>query len=281
MKQCSKILVSVIICVFVHHFVRAQSINKSIKSKVIEPYPISISETKTTNVIFPYSIISVDRGSSEILVQKANGVENILQLKAAQPGIAETNVTVITNDGQFYSFLVSYSSDPKTFNIQVFKDSTAEKHSMMLSGFVLNQAEVNNITKQVETHKRFLHIYTREQKIKFQLKGIYLKENIMWFSSRLKNSSLIDYKPESIRFFAKDLRRVKRSAVQENEVVPLYVRLDSLVAGKTAGNFVFGFKPFTIPKTQQLFIVVSEDNGGRSLILHCSYKLLLQTRRLE
>lgn len=281
MKQCSKILIAVIFCVLIHHFVRAQSINESIKSKFIEPYPISISETKTTNVIFQYSIISVDKGSSEILVQKAKGVENILQLKAAQPGIAETNVTVITNDGQFYSFLVSYSSDPKTFNIQVFKDSSVEKHSMMLSGSVLNHAEVNKITKQVENHKRFLHIYTREQKMKFELKGIYIKENIMWFSLRLKNSSLINYKPESIRFFVKDLRRVKRTARQENEVIPLFAKLDSVIAGKASGNFVFGFKPFTIPKTQQLVIVVSEDNGGRYLMLHCSYKLLLQTRRLE
>lgn len=281
MKQRSKVLMGVILCVFTNFYVGAQSINESIKSNFIKPYPVAISETKTTNIIFPYSIISVDRGSSEILVQKAMGVENILQLKAAQPGIAETNITVITNDGQFYSFLVSYASDPKLLNIQVFKDSSVEKKSMVLSRSLLNQAEVNNITKQVENHKRFLHIYTREQKMKLELKGIYLKENIMWFSSRLKNSSLIDYKPESIRFFVRDLRRVKRTARQANEVVPLFTEMDSVIVGKAEGNFIFGFKPFTIPKTQQLFIVVTEDNGGRSLTLPCSYKLLLLTRRLE
>ena len=281
MKKCSKVFIAGILCLFIHNYIRAQTINETVKSKFIEPYPISISETKTTNLIFPYSIISVDKGSSEILVQKAKGVENILQLKAAQPGIAQTNVTVITNDGQFYSFLVSYSSEPNAFNIQVSKDSSTDKRSMLLSGSILNHAEVIRITKQVENHKRFLHIYTREQKIKFQLKGIYLKKNIMWFSFRLKNSSLIDYKPESIRFLVKDLRRLKRTATQENEVIPLFTKPDSIVMGKAAGDFVFGFKPFTIPKTQQLVIVVSEDNGGRSLVLHCSYKLLLQTRRLE
>ncbi len=103
----------------------------------------------------------------------------------------------------------------------------------------------------------------------------------MWFSTRLKNSSLIDYKPESIRFFVKDLRKVKRTARQENEVIPLFTKLDSVVIGKAAGNFVFGFKPFTIPRTQELLLMASEDNGGRSLILHCSFKLLLQTRKLE
>ncbi len=75
MKQCCKIFIAGILCLIIQNYIRAQTINESIKWKFIEPYPISISETKTTNVIFPYSIISVDRGSSEILVQKAKGVE--------------------------------------------------------------------------------------------------------------------------------------------------------------------------------------------------------------
>src|SRR5690606_35840587 len=82
----------------------------------IESFPIAITSNKTTNLIFPYDIRSVDRGSKEVLVQKARGTENILQLKAAQENMKETNLTVITADGKLYSFLLRYASNPKTLN---------------------------------------------------------------------------------------------------------------------------------------------------------------------
>ena len=48
----------------------------------IEPYSLQIGINKTTNLIFPYEIKSVDRGSRDVLVQKAKGIENVLQVKA-------------------------------------------------------------------------------------------------------------------------------------------------------------------------------------------------------
>jgi len=54
---------------------------------------------KTTNIIFPYSIVSVDIGSRDVLAQKAKGVENILQIKAARDSFPQTNISIITADG--------------------------------------------------------------------------------------------------------------------------------------------------------------------------------------
>src|SRR5690606_3632811 len=78
----------------------------------IDPMPLGISAAKTTNLIFPYAIKSIDRGSAEVLVQKATGVENVLQVKASIPSFAETNLTVMTADGRFYSFLLNYDGHP-------------------------------------------------------------------------------------------------------------------------------------------------------------------------
>ncbi|MEP2296429.1 DUF4138 domain-containing protein, partial [Algoriphagus sp.] len=65
---------------------------------------IQISEQLTTNLIFPQAIKSVDRGNREIMVQRANSVENILQVKAETSEMNNSNLTVITSDGKFYSF---------------------------------------------------------------------------------------------------------------------------------------------------------------------------------
>ena len=48
---------------------------------------LAITYNKTTNLIFPYSVQSIDRGSKDILVQQPKGTENIVQLKADKPNL--------------------------------------------------------------------------------------------------------------------------------------------------------------------------------------------------
>ena len=96
MKQIMVIMLTGICCCCGQAKLIAQYLPKS-----IAPYRIEIGYVKTSNLIFPSAIKSVDRGSSWVLAQKAPGVENILQIKAAQPNFKETNVTVVTADGHF------------------------------------------------------------------------------------------------------------------------------------------------------------------------------------
>src|SRR3954465_2162110 len=82
----------------------------------IDPYPLQITYNKTTNLVFPYTIKSVDRGSPDILVQKARYADTILQLKAGREGFKETNLSVVTTDGKLYSFLLQYVPSPARLN---------------------------------------------------------------------------------------------------------------------------------------------------------------------
>ena len=76
--------------------------------------------SKTVHVLFPAEVRYVDLGSTDIIAGKADGVENVVRVKAAVrdfPG--ETNFSVITGDGSFYSFLVSYEEEPEALNINM------------------------------------------------------------------------------------------------------------------------------------------------------------------
>ena len=70
---------------------------------------LNITYNKTTNLIFPYSVQSIDRGSKDILVQQPKGTENVVQVKADKPNFIQTNLSIITIDGQLYSFTVDYA----------------------------------------------------------------------------------------------------------------------------------------------------------------------------
>ena len=79
----------------------------------ITPYKIEVTFGKTVHILFPAEVRYVDLGSNNIIAGKADGVENVVRVKAAVkefPG--ETNFSVITGDGSFFSFNVVYKEEP-------------------------------------------------------------------------------------------------------------------------------------------------------------------------
>ncbi|MBR1644037.1 MAG: DUF4138 domain-containing protein, partial [Bacteroidales bacterium] len=58
--------------------------------------------------------VFVDLGSANIIAGKADGAENVIRVKAAKRGFkGETNMSVITEDGAYYSFNVKYAREPR------------------------------------------------------------------------------------------------------------------------------------------------------------------------
>ncbi|MEP1260398.1 DUF4138 domain-containing protein, partial [Algoriphagus sp.] len=104
---------------------KAQGISRG-SSQTIPASQLQISDQMTTNLIFPYAIKSVDRGNRNILVQKASAVENILQVKAENSELQNSNLTVITEDGSFYSFAVEYQEVPQKLNLRILQTGNSD-----------------------------------------------------------------------------------------------------------------------------------------------------------
>ncbi len=250
---------------------------KAYSQQSITPYRVVISYNKTSNIIFPYAIKSVDRGNPAVLVQKAKGVDNILQVKAGREGFAQTNLTVITTDGQFYSFVVDYAPEPSVLNLS-FKNNTNGQGEM--KGKPVNEKVFDKDAAEIKVQPRFIGTRTSSQRMHLSLQGIWLKDSMQWLLLRLGNYALIDYTPDYVRFFVRDQKRGKRTAVQETEITPLYADAAHMVGGGQHQEYVFAFQPFTIPSTQELVVQIGERNGGRALVLHIGHRSLLKARLL-
>lgn len=279
MKKISVVLITGIF--FFQLTIRAQMLDNLIRVEEIKPYHIAITYDKTSNLIFPFAIKSVDRGSAAILVQKAKGVENILQIKAGWQHFKQTNLSVVTSDAHFYSFIVDYADEPSALNISFSADTANKRQTAFLSDTPIDQLAMKTLAEIVKEQKPFLHKRDQQQKMRLLLKGIYLDQQTMWFMLQLENSSLINYQPESVRFFTRDRKRAKRTAIQESELQPLYNDTGSVIAGQSSGEILLAFPPFTIPATKELFIQVTEKNGGRSLLLPVKYKTILKAKSLQ
>ena len=73
-------------------------------NRMIPPYALEVTFSKTVHVIFPAPIRYVDLGSADLLAAKADGTDNVLRVKAALRDFSrESNLSVITEDGSYYT----------------------------------------------------------------------------------------------------------------------------------------------------------------------------------
>ena len=88
--------------------------------RMIPPHGLEVTYDKTVHVIFPAEVRYVDLGSPDLIAGKADGAENVIRVKATVRNFSnETNMSVITEDGSFYTFNVKYAAEPLLLNVEM------------------------------------------------------------------------------------------------------------------------------------------------------------------
>lgn len=243
----------------------------------ISPYFLSVSFQKTTNIIFPYRIQKADIGSADVIGHKDPILPNVLFLKANRKGFATTNLSVYTSDGKFYSFIVHYQEVPDTLNLS-FANQTSTNHTSANQIIIdtANDARLDSDAVIIRNAKPVVYRKTSSQQMKLILKGIYIKDHLMWFRLEIRNHSEVEYQPEYVRFFANERHTGKRTAAQENEQTPVWQSANDPISGKENKTILYAFPAFTLEKHKKLVIQISENNGGRILNLDIPAKTLLK-----
>ena len=73
--------------------------------RMIPPHALEVCYSKTTHIIFPAEITYVDLGNENLVAGLADGAKNVLRVKSAFKSFKqETNLSVITEDGSYYTF---------------------------------------------------------------------------------------------------------------------------------------------------------------------------------
>lgn len=249
-----------------------------------ETKQLAITFNKTTSVVFPNVIKSVDRGSRDVMAQKAKGVENVLQLKAAREGFPETNLTVITADGVIHQFTINYSKEPGELVVTLTGNQVDELEPVpLIFETDMTEADMENYAKRIISSKRTIRLINQgNNKIQLSLNGIYIKENVIFYHFRAKNQSNINYDVDYLRFYIRDKTKAKRTASQEVEMKPVYVHGNgNAIKGHSAENVVYALEKFTIPDAKRLVIEMFERNGGRHLKLSIKNKTIVNARLIE
>lgn len=244
--------------------------------RMIPPYALEVTFNKTTHVIFPAAIRYVDLGSADLLAAKADGTENVLRVKAALRDFSrESNLSVITEDGAYYTFNVKYADEPQKLSVEMtdfLHDGEAVNRPNNALEIYMKELGsespmlVRLIMKSIYKNDRreIKHIGCKRFGIQYLLKGIYSHNGLLYFHLQFKNSTNVPFDVDHLTFKIVDKKVAKRTAIQEQVIWPLRAHNNvQVIPGKSSERMVFTLPKFTIPDDKHLVVELYEKSGGR------------------
>lgn len=244
--------------------------------RMIPPYALEVTFNKTVHVIFPAPIRYVDLGSADLLAAKADGTENVLRVKAALRDFSrESNLSVITEDGAYYTFNVKYADEPVKLSVEmtdflhdgeavnrpnnalaVYMEELGQESPLLVK--LIMQSIYKNNDREIK------HLGSKRFGIQHTLKGVYTHNGLLYFHLQLKNSSNVPFNIDFITFKIVDKKVAKRTAIQEQVIWPLRAYNNLMViGGKRTERTIFTLPKFTIPDDKMLVVEPNEQEGGR------------------
>ena len=244
--------------------------------RMVPPYGLEVTYDKTTHIIFPSAVRYVDLGSPNLVAGKADGAENVIRVKAVVKNFRdETNMSVITESGSFYTFNVKYADEPLLLNIEM-KDFIHDGNKVNRPNNALDiylkelgsespkLVQLINRSIHKENKRHIKHIGSKAFGIQYLLRGIYTHNGLLYFHTQVRNQSNVPFEVDFVTFKIVDKKVMKRTAIQEQIVFPLRAyNYATLVAGNKDERTMFTFDKFTIPADKVLVVELNEKSGGR------------------
>ena len=244
--------------------------------RMIPPHGLEITYDKTVHIIFPSAVRYVDLGSPNLIAGKADGAENVIRVKATVKDFhEETNMSVITEDGAFYTFNVKYASEPLLLNVEmadfIHDGESVNRPNNAMEVYLKELGSespmlVKLIMKSIhkEDRRTVKHIGSKSFGIQYLLKGLYSHNGLLYFHTELRNKSNVLFDIDFITFKIVDKKVAKQTAMQEQVLLPLRAyNYTTCVVGQKSERTVFTLQKFTIPDDKQLIVEMHEKNGGR------------------
>ena len=282
---------------------------------------IEVSRKFKTILIFQEniaeSIIGSDIGFSIDLPKEIGSKFNSRILKIYYDDLAVekenfTNLTVITESGNLYDFILKLSYSPNNLTWNISSDMAEvninkEKKKKNLGSSL--EIHTEDIDQNVEVPKDSIPQFTsqtlyadnpyeyyrrksfymqfdkakipryfaRKDNVFLWLKGVYYNNNELYVQLKLENKEGIDLDINFIKYFIessyKNTTKQKIPITKKSGLLYEY-KVPRTVKGNTENHFVLVFKQFTLDNKKSLLIELDEESGNRNLSLRIGKDIL-------
>lgn len=209
-------------------------------------------------------------------------------MKAAVRDFAEeTNLTVITEDGGFYTFDARYAENPTTSTIEIAAAESSATQSASASeptradeGRVLlrevgreRPATVKRVLSDIYRQNRadVKGIHTRKYGVEVEVRGIYVHNDVIYLHVQIANNTNISFEVDYRRFGRRRPQGGQTHGSTATYHRPLRVCNDpSIVRGHQRQRIVFALPKLTLEEDKILLLEIAEKDGARHQYLEIS-----------
>ncbi|SHJ40785.1 DUF4138 domain-containing protein [Aquimarina spongiae] len=248
---------------------------------------IRVSDIKTTHLIFDQQIEYLDVGSPFFV---ADTTKQMVKLKHIGQELVDvrtqlSNLTVITKDGGYYSFILAYQRllqhlTYKVKRTEEFADAVQDKIQKEEDEAKALEALCNKLDKN---YNNKIHLKNgKSGDIRVRVTGIFYVNEKIGLRIELKNESTIDFDIDHILFRTKLKKRFAKDYLYQERVIhPSGICSDNFeIAGQGQQNITLIFDKFMLNEKEKLSIDIFETNGGRSATMIIPREELLNPKVL-
>lgn len=222
--------------------------------------------------------------------------------------LPKSNITVKTIDGRYYSLILEYKENIPTIELNKFisiKDAVNNESLDLDKKTEIKKEKVNSIDipkevkKPTKSELKDLNLTiidkvfydngfiksrngVEKQKIKLELKGVYINQDKLYFLIGLRNKSNITYNIQSFLFSIVNKQSKKNVSEQTIEIEPIETKnkIETLGVNKEE-VLVFTFDKFTIDEKKMFKIEIFEDKGERSLQFNITSDIITSAKTIK
>ena len=258
----------------------AQNIMPIIKKWLYSDKDIFIREVVSNGCDAITKLRMVDSAAAQgcsihVEVDKAEGVDNILAVKAVQPYKEDTNISVVLEGGKFYTFDLRYVPAPERFSFVIDKEDT--QRVAILDEKERSYGQKERIREAVAKRAPLdLGLRDKNSGMEFEVGNIFIDGDVLLLRMTLTNRTQIGYTTDFMRFYIQDAKIRKKTAVQQLEQNILFTfDYPEEIPAHESRTFTVAMNKFTIPDKKRLIIEIQERNGGRHFLYKLKNKSLL------
>jgi hypothetical protein len=241
---------------------------------------VGVSLHRVTTLVFPTAVRAGVRVTRDVQVEKVRGVENVLAIRAARGGFAPTNLAVFGMDGRAYSFTLFYSDTAAAWQYRVTVSGDSSCRGLILTGLPADEFRLGEDARIMERQSGRRLAAVNIEKMRLVVTGVYYADSLTWLVGRIRNQRVTDFSLVRIRLYTQDRKRVKRMAIQEAEIDPVFSDIGAVViSGGGARDFAVSYRGISVPTGKRLLLEMTDRDGLRVIRVRVPLKKLLSAMR--
>ncbi|WP_445956545.1 DUF4138 domain-containing protein [Yeosuana sp.] len=238
---------------------------------------IFANDKMNVSLFFPNQIRQGITGTENFVFTYNREKEQYFGLLQANPG-EESNLLIITNDGQVYSYILKYSEHISKLNYFIQEEESIGNEKPKISELIIVKDTLMDINDKTIYYKKFSEYLLRSKLCPIEtkrnkgmvlrlLKVAYNKDDV-YLVMEIRNHSGIDFEIDYLNVSRVQGNKKRKASYQSLEQEVIYKHdMPKAVGNNNAKRLVYVLPKFVLGENEKLQIELRELKGSRKLVL--------------